>query len=221
MRPTGTTAPGTRAGYHERIRASILGGEWPPGTVLIPAVLSESYGVSRTPIREALIRLEQEGLLEQATRGFVVRRRSAEEILEICEARIALESSMAAAAATRRTTLDLARLSHVHDAAAAETDPGERSRLTHVWHIALRDAAHNATIAGLLDRLDAQLAAHDLHAIAPEPVNFQLTQDEHGEILDAIRRGDPEAARAHMVAHQNRTRDLRIAAYARRPDADR
>ncbi|UGQ11565.1 GntR family transcriptional regulator [Yinghuangia sp. ASG 101] len=221
MRPTNTAAPGTRAGLHERIRASILDGEWPPGTVLIPTVLSERYGVSRTPVREALIRLEQEGLVDQATRGFVVRRRSAEEILEICEARIALESSMAAAAAARRTTLDLARLAHVHDAAATETAPDERGHLNHVWHIALRDAAHNATIAALLDRLDAQLAAHDLHAITPEPVNFQLTQDEHGAILDAIRRGDPEAARSHMIAHQSRTRDLRIAAYARRPEADR
>ncbi|MFD5497133.1 GntR family transcriptional regulator [Streptomyces sp. NPDC127091] len=83
----------TGAGSHyARIRKIILDGQSPPGTVLIPTGLSTQFNVSRTPVREALIRLEQEGLVTRATRGYVVRTRTPQEILEICEARIALES---------------------------------------------------------------------------------------------------------------------------------
>lgn len=208
---------GDAGGHYTRIRQSIVGGQAPPGTVLIPAALSAQYNVSRTPVREALIRLEQEGLVRQATRGYVVRARTPEEILEICEARIALESSAAQAAATRRTELDLARLVHVHESTAASSDPGELRALNHEWHLALREAGHNATIAELMDRLDAQLKVYDADtsAATDHPDNLKLILEEHTGILDAVRRRDAEAARDRMIEHQSRTRDLRIGALAR------
>ncbi|MFF0223594.1 GntR family transcriptional regulator [Streptomyces sp. NPDC004629] len=208
-----------RTGRHyTRIRQSILSGQAGPGTVLIPTTLSAQYNVSRTPVREALIRLEQDGLVEQATRGYVVRTRTPEEILEICEARIALESSAAQAAALRRTELDLARLVHVHESTvAANEDPAELRELNKLWHVALREAGHNATIAGLMDRLDAQLTVYDTHT-APAtdlPGNLTMILEEHAAILGAVRRRDAAAARDRMIAHQSRTRDLRISALAR------
>ncbi|MGW5214941.1 GntR family transcriptional regulator [Streptomyces sp. NPDC004051] len=205
----------TGAGSHyARIRQSILDGQAPPGTVLIPTGLSTQFNVSRTPVREALIRLEQEGLVTRATRGYVVRTRTPQEILEICEARIALESSAAQAAATRRTELDLARLVHVHESAAASTDPAELQELNQQWHRVLREAGHNATIIELMDRLDAQLKVYD-SGTTTRPDNLTLILEEHTLILDAIRRGDAAAARQHVVEHQSRTRDLRLAALAR------
>ncbi|MCQ8186999.1 GntR family transcriptional regulator [Streptomyces rugosispiralis] len=203
--------------HYNRIRQSIVSGQAGPGTVLIPTVLSTQYNVSRTPVREALIRLEQDGLVERATRGYVVRTRTPEEILEICEARIALESSAAQAAAIRRTELDLARLVHVHESTAATKDPAELRELNHLWHVALREAGHNTTIAELMDRLDAQLKVYDSHT-APAtdlPDNLSLILEEHAGILDAVRRRDAGAARDRMIAHQSRTRDLRIGALAR------
>jgi DNA-binding GntR family transcriptional regulator len=203
--------------HYTRIRQSIVGGQAPPGTVLIPTALSARLNVSRTPVREALIRLEQEGLVEQATRGYVVRARTPQEILEICEARIALESSAAQAAATHRTDLDLARLIHIHDSALATTDLAELRELNDQWHLALREAGHNTTITELLDRLDAQLKVYDAHTSGAtgRPDNLRMIVEEHTGILDAVRRGDAEAARDRMIKHQSRTRDLRIAALAR------
>jgi len=214
VRPAGASASAGAGDHYARIHAEIVGGKLPPGTVLIPAALSERFGVSRTPVREALIRLEHEGLVERATRGFLVRRRSPEDVLEICEARIALESSMARAAAARRTVLDLARLTHVHEQAAACTDPDEMRALNNAWHHALREAGHNRTIAELMDRLDAQLAVHDFRTPGL-PDEHALIVAEHERILRAVRDGDGDAASAHMVEHQGRTRDSRIAALAR------
>ncbi|MGW1902504.1 GntR family transcriptional regulator [Streptomyces hirsutus] len=215
-----STARGDRgadagAGSHyARIRRSILDGQSPPGTVLIPTGLSTQFNVSRTPVREALIRLEQEGLVTQATRGYVVRTRTPQEILEICEARIALESTAAQAAATRRTELDLARLVHVHKCAVASADPAELQDLNEQWHRALREAGHNATIIELMDRLDAQLKVYD-SGTTTQPENLALIVEEHERILDAVRRGDAAAAGQYVIEHQSRTRDLRIAALAR------
>ncbi|SCF93005.1 FCD domain-containing protein [Streptomyces sp. MnatMP-M27] len=155
--------------------------------------------------------------MERATRGYVVRTRTPEEILEICEARIALESSAAQAAAVHRTQLDLARVVHVHESTAATTDPADLRELNHQWHVALREAGHNATIAELMGRLDAQLKVYDSHT-APAtdlPDNLGLILEEHAGILDAVRHREAEAARERMVTHQSRTRDLRIGALAR------
>ncbi|WP_063793479.1 GntR family transcriptional regulator [Streptomyces hirsutus] len=215
-----STARGDRgadagAGSHyARIRRSILDGQSPPGTVLIPTGLSTQFNVSRTPVREALIRLEQEGLVTRATRGYVVRTRTPQEILEICEARIALESTAAQAAATRRTELDLARLVHVHECAVASADPAELQDLNEQWHRALREAGHNATIIELMDHLDAQLKVYD-SGTTTQPENLALIVEEHERILDAVRRGDAAAAGQYVIEHQSRTRDLRIAALAR------
>ncbi|MGW2259723.1 GntR family transcriptional regulator [Streptomyces sp. NPDC001780] len=208
---------GRSGGHYARIRQGILEGRTGPGTVLIPSALSAQYNVSRTPVREALIRLEQDGLVEQATRGYVVRTRTPEEILQICEARIALEATMAQAAAVRRTELDLARLVHVHEATAATTDPVELRTLNSEWHVVLRDAGHNPTISELMERLDAQLKAYDSYT-APAtdlPDNLSQIVAEHAGILDAVSRRDAAAARDRMVAHQSRTRDLRLGAFAR------
>ena len=70
--------------------------------MLVPATVGVELGLSRTPVREALHRLENEGLVTKVTRGYMVRERSEEEVLEICDARIALESAVAHSAAGRR-----------------------------------------------------------------------------------------------------------------------
>lgn len=152
--------------------------------------------------------------MTRATRGYVVRTRTPQEILEICEARIALESTAAQAAATRRTELDLARLVHVHECAVASADPAELQDLNEQWHRALREAGHNATIIELMDRLDAQLKVYD-SGTTTQPENLALIVEEHERILDAVRCGDAAAAGQYVIEHQSRTRDLRIAALAR------
>jgi DNA-binding GntR family transcriptional regulator len=91
---------------YTRLRKEILEGAFAPGTILLKTALSARYGVSRTPVREALGRLAQDGLIERSTRGFRIRQRDPEQILEIYEARIALEARSAELAARRRTEFE-------------------------------------------------------------------------------------------------------------------
>ncbi|MET7420031.1 GntR family transcriptional regulator [Dactylosporangium sp. NPDC005555] len=197
---------------YERLRAEIVSGKLAPGTVLLETLLSERLGVSRTPVREALALLERDGLLERERRGYRVRMRSPEELLEIYEARIALESTCAAGAAARRSAYDLARLAHLGREARAATDPTRLRELHAAWHKALRAAAGNATIIDLLERLDSMLAVYD--AEEPTLADQEIAGDEHERIVAAIEAGDAEEASRATVAHLGRAREARLAKLA-------
>lgn len=200
-----------------RLRKEILDGDFPPGAILLETVLSERYGVSRTPMREALSRLAQDGLIVRSTRGFQVRQHTPEEILEIYEARIALETTSAALAASRRTEFDLARLTHLVTERQAATDPAQFGPLNNQWHQALRTASHNATITELLERLDNQLALYPPRR-RPLPSAADRSAEEHAQILDAVRDRDAETAQAVMRDHLRHMRDLRIEALLQERD---
>jgi DNA-binding GntR family transcriptional regulator len=170
-----------------RLRSDILAGKFPRGAALHETQLSETYGASRTPIREALNWLAHDGLLERASRGFRVRSGTPEDVIEIYAARVALESEAAGAAAIRHTDLD---------------------------HEALWQAAHNTTITTLLVRLTTQLRIYD----SGPPSNYgepDLLNREHAQILDALRARNESAAREHMRAHLERSREQRIRLFAR------
>ncbi|GAA3738254.1 GntR family transcriptional regulator [Streptomyces tremellae] len=198
--------------FYTRIHREILDGVFAPGDLLLETVLCKRFGVSRTPIREALGRLAQDGYIERSTRGFRVRLRSPEEILDIYEARIALESTSAALAAERRTEFDLVRLTHLMDERRTAERP-EFKRLNDQWHRALREAAHNTAIADLLGRLDSLLVIYAARGAAFS--HSDPTVVEHDSILEAVRAGDAEAARAAMTVHLERMRDLRVESLAR------
>ena len=193
---------------YARLRKDILDGAFAPGTVLLETALSVRYGVSRTPVREALGRLAQDGLIERSTRGFRVKQRNPEEILEIYEARIALESRSAELAARHRTDIDLARMAFVLDERRAETDPARFGLLNNKWHDAMRASAHNATIDDLLARLDSLLLLLRPRTFAPRPDD--RSAEEHAEIMTAISHSDETAAGAAMADHLRRMRDWRI-----------
>ncbi|WP_068156651.1 GntR family transcriptional regulator [Rhodococcus phenolicus] len=200
---------------YAQLRERITSGECAPGSMLVPATVGTGMGLSRTPVREALQRLEFDGLVVKVTRGYMVRERTEEEVLAICDARIALESAAAFAAATRRSEIDVARLDSLFERALTAPDPTTALRLHNEWHAALRFAAHNPTIAELMERLDAQLAVYDAEE-SKASGNLDAIETEHRAILDAIVAGNGEQARALMTSHQERTRDLRITAMAAR-----
>jgi DNA-binding GntR family transcriptional regulator len=198
---------------YELLRRDVLAGLFEPGTTLLETTLAARYGISRTPIREALGRLEQDGLLERASRGYRVCSGTAQDVLDIYEARVALEAAAAAAAAARCTDLDLARLLHIHTVTGERTDPAEIRELNSEWHVALWQASHNRTILALLTRLTAQLRIYDRgpHETAEDLGKARL---EHTQVLAAITARDPEAARTHLAGHLARSRELRLAQFA-------
>ncbi|CRK51797.1 GntR family transcriptional regulator [Rhodococcus sp. RD6.2] len=196
-----------------RLRADILDGKFPQGSPLHETQLSETYGASRTPIREALNWLAHDGLLERAARGFRVRSGTPEDVIEIYAARVALESEAAGAAALRHTDLDMARLESLHRVCCDATEDAEVRSGNFRFHEALWQAAHNATITALLIRLTTQLRIYD----SGPPSNYgepDLLNSEHDLILDALRARDERAAREHMRSHLERSREQRIRLFA-------
>ena len=202
--------PSARDTVYAALRARLLDGHYARDVSLIPQALSEEFQVSRTPVREALGLLERDGLLVSTSRGFALRQRSDEEMLEIFEVRGILESSAAYAAATRSSPMDLARLQELADRARREPDPAAQRRLFNLFHDCVRDAAHNTTISTLVNTLSAQIKLAAPWKTDESDEGLARSMREHDAILAAIVAGDAEQARAHMLEHLAHDRDNRI-----------
>jgi DNA-binding GntR family transcriptional regulator len=197
---------------YERIKRGILDGSFPPGVPLVEATLAELCGVSRTPIREALNRLERDGVVNRTDRGMAVRERTPEEILDIYEARIALEATAARIAALRHTHLDQVRMERLIKL-CEESDPSDgqvladRNREFHrgVWH-----ASHNHAVIDLLDRLDLHLLRYPVTTLTA-PGRWEQALREHRLLLDAIVARDAESAKKIAEGHFTTARDIRLA----------
>lgn len=165
-------------------------------------------------MREALRRLEQDGLVERGDRGMRVRTRSPEEILEIYEVRISLEATAAWAAAQRRTDFDLVRISRAQKemSATPTQDPAEMAAANLAVHEAIWAASHNGTVVDLLTRLNNHLTRYPATTLAL-PGRWAEAIDEHETIIEAIHQRDAE--RAHVLArdHMTKARELRLHIY--------
>jgi DNA-binding GntR family transcriptional regulator len=194
---------------YEVLKQSILQGELPPGQPLVEMALAARLQVSRTPIREALKRLEQDGLVVRADRGLVVRERSPEEILDIYGARIALEASVGRIAAERRTEYDLRVLRHLVEQSATIDDDDERVRANRQFHQAMWRASHNEALADLLERVDLHLARYPATTLS-YPGRWEVAVKEHTALVDAVERRDAEAAETMARTHFTEARDIRL-----------
>lgn len=199
-------------GVYERLRSDLVAGVFELGAPLSEATLTARYGGSRTPIREALARLDQDALVERGPRGYQVRVGSPADVLEIYEARIALEGVAAADAAERRTELELARLRKIHEQMCTSTEARVILDMNTRFHRELWAAAHNQTISTLLQRLSAQLRLFDRGTRGID--DLEDTKAEHERILEAIAHRDSATARAELTAHLARTREERINHFA-------
>lgn len=196
---------------YEAIKRAILDGTFEPGRPLIEAQLATWAGVSRTPVREALTRLEQDGVIGRGERGLVVRDRSPEEILDIYENRIVLEAAAARIAADRHTSYDRIRLErrfrNYEDANPDDqTNIAEANRHFHkgVWL-----ASHNDSLIDLLARLDLHLGRYPATTLS-YPGRWDTSIAEHRELLDAIFSRDTERSAAAAEAHFSHARKIRL-----------
>lgn len=200
---------------YEQLRETIVNGHYPAGELLVETALAAQFSVSRTPIREALRRLEQDGLVERGSRGMNVRSRSPEEILEIYEVRVTLEAAAARAAAARRTPLDLARLDQIHQAMldASTDDPDQLASTNRRFHEIVWSMSHNATLIDLLTRLHAHLIRYRETTLS-YPDRWDAVLSEHHELIEAIKAGDRERAGEIAEAHMVAARNTRLMMYA-------
>jgi DNA-binding GntR family transcriptional regulator len=197
------------AEQYERLTAELTGGVHPPGTLLLETAVAAAHQVSRTPVREALARLEQDGVLRRVSRGYLVRERTAEEILELYELRMLVEGHGAMTAAKRATEIDLARLRLIQAEAHRCQDVARLGELDLEFHYALQLAWHSEATVEASTRLLLQTAVYPLPS-APDLELVRRNVDDHNRLLSALEQGDGDAARLAAIHHLRRIRDLRI-----------
>jgi DNA-binding GntR family transcriptional regulator len=205
---------------YERIREAIIAGGILPGSSLSEQALATEFGTSRTPVREALHRLEIERLVERSGRGVTVRQVLPEEILDIYEVRTTLEGAAARNAATRATDLDRMKLRSAQQNMRdyAGDDASERARLNRRFHEAVWEASHSLTMTDLLERLNSHLFLSAQTTLAVDE-RWNAALHEHDELLAAIESHDGDAARRIAEHHMLGARDVRLRLYAKEGDA--
>ena len=205
---------------YDYIRKKILNGEYPPGQALMTEVLSSEIGVSRTPVRDALRKLETDGLVViQPRLGASVKKMYLKEFRELCELRLALEVQSAGLAATNRTEGDLHEVEYALEAmkrltaevnSAKNEHPlmGELVREDVRFHIAIMTAAKNELMKKEILRLHlvhriTSPAAHNItgEAKAKRDEHRLRVLKAHQAIYDAIAKSDAAAAKQAMEAH--------------------
>jgi DNA-binding GntR family transcriptional regulator len=196
--------------YHQLLE-EVLEGHLRPGEILVETALGKRFGVSRTPIREALRMLEQDGVLERVNRGMRVRQTSSEEVLEIYGVRTILEAAAARDAAAKRSDYDLATLDRIFGtmAEAKAATPLELAGINRSFHRAIWQAARNRTLEDLLERLAVHLRRYPATTYARHG-RWEEALDEHRQLLEAIRDRDPDRAAEVAEQHMQASRDVRI-----------
>jgi DNA-binding GntR family transcriptional regulator len=195
---------GRRQDAYHQLREAIVSGQFHPNERLVEASIAQRIGVGRTAIRAALVRLDQEGLVElERNRGARVRLISDREALEIEEVRAALEGMLARRAATRVTAEDLSALRQViaemRERVEADDSIGY-SELNARFHQLIWTAADHPTASHLLGSLKSQ-GIRFQYQTALRPGRAQRSLGEHEAIFVALKAHDEDGSEAAMREH--------------------
>lgn len=198
-----TKTPLTVQAYEE-IKGRILSMELRPGQFLNESTLCEMLGIGRMPVHQAIHRLQTEGLLEVIPRkGLVVRSDSLHDILEMLEARMAIEPNIAAMAAERISSQGVDALKDLLQQSKGLVHQTQRSAfraIDRAFHLAIGEGSGNRTLADTLRPLHERSDLIWHLRIMPRD-GLQVTQREHEAVLKAVVRRDSQGAREAMQAH--------------------
>ncbi|MCS6892152.1 MAG: GntR family transcriptional regulator [Rhodovarius sp.] len=207
--PRGALRPPLREVVREQLERDILSGLLRPGERLVEEELGRRYGVSRSPIREAIRTLASEGLIEvSARRGAVVAGLSPQEAREYVEVRALLEGYNARLAARYRRPEVLARAAAILAEAAAGR--GDLAELNARFHDTLAEAGGNATLRAMMESLRKRSAR--VFPPPADPAAERATWEEHRGILEAILAGDEALAAERAEAHVRKAGAAALAA---------
>jgi len=201
------------ARVYELVREWIAVGQLRPGERLSEEDLARRTGVSRTPVREALKRLEAEGFVQVIPyRGVVVAEPSVDEVADLCVVRDVLEELAARLAAQSVSEVELMALEQVQaefEAAAARGDVEKMVEENIAFHEAIWRASRNRVLVQQLRQLRDRIFAHIATAYVV-PARREESCQEHREILAALRARDPERAAEAVRNHFRRAEAARL-----------
>lgn len=187
------------------LRDRIVGGELPPGSRIDVSTLADELGISRTPVREAILQLETAGLVvRQPYRGTVVAGVDPNRLEEVTALRIDLEGRATVLGVPRLSDADVDRMAQLLEELESRRDDEDFSQgvfneLNRAFHGVVYAAADSPTLHRLIETLGAEADRIRLHFDMRAP----LAEAHHREILDACRRRDADAAaeatRRHLL----------------------
>lgn len=191
---------------YTHVRELIVTGEIQPGAVLPQASLARTIGISTTPLREALRRLKQEGLVElDAHRDARVRPLDAAEARDLLELRRNLDPLAASLAAQRRTDADLDDAVAALDGLESLSTRPSAAQLEshHRFHAAIHRASHNALLVQTLEGLWVKTDRYRRHGLETgrSDEEREARANEHRLLFEAVRDGESETAAELMRRH--------------------
>jgi DNA-binding GntR family transcriptional regulator len=195
---------------YERLRDMIRGGELKPGTRVREEDIATSMDVSRTPVREALSRLQSRGLVELSGSGLSVVQLSRPQIMELYAMRAVLEGASARFAAENASSSDIDGLRYAHSRFVGfkgKADGFAKANLA--FHEAICEAAHNRYLFRMLQDLTDSLALLSSTTFAV-PGRSESARDEHAAILEAIAKRNPDAAEKAARHHIQQALSARL-----------
>lgn len=214
------TLTSLREHVHERLRGAIISGAFGNGQRINERAVAAELGISTTPLKEALRRLEVEGLVVTKSRRGIFVTFSASQAQEMWLARAALECIVARFAAERITPAALQSLAECASSMRSATGGGKRAALMRL-NTSFHHAIHVASGCSYLTRLIEGQEMYDLatrRTLLADASERRLALEEHLSIFEAIAARDPQAASKAMEAHITRSGQVHLRlAFASRP----
>ncbi len=190
---------------YDAIYEAVIDHRLPPGTKLTEAAFAEIFGVSRTIVRQALIRLAHDNIVVlRPNRGAVVASPSVAETRDVFEARRTIESALIPSVIRAASKEDFNRLRALvkeEQRALERRDPRSYIRLSGDFHIRLAEIAGNAVLADFLTELVSRTSL--IIAVYEMAGNPACAPDTHLDLIVEIARGDESQAIAEMIQHLN------------------
>ena len=195
---------------YDRLLEEIQGGQLRPSHRVVEEEIAARLGISRTPVREALQRLQNEGLVVQAPKGLAITTLDHSMVVELYAVREVLEGSAAALAAQHAAEPEVAILQHLCEREGGLLgDPDEGARHNRRFHQTLVKAAHNRYLLRTLSALSTALALLGNYTRHIEGRAEQAAR-EHVGIVTAIAARDPALAEATARAHVRAAQRARL-----------
>ena len=188
----------------EKLREQIITGQLKPGDRLMEIKLANEMGVSRTPVREAIRKLQAEDLvIMNARRGAVVAPINEKDMKEILEIRKALESLACQLVAVKAGEDDVKTLRSINREMRKAIDDNDIERITDrdvLFHETITEIAANTHLTGMLNQIKEHLYRYRL-AFIKELKNKYVLTEEHDKIIDAIESKNAKAAGREIEKH--------------------